>query len=166
MDGPRRLARRQAETLRGNETMAPRYAQAWERFLESGSVSNFYQAWDQWAAGRTPFYSFVIPVGPYQELTEPVRRVQLVLRNLPGVDVIPYQSLHITVQMVGFEGQGGGDEAKGLRRATGRLAPEVIVSWPGSATLRLPAMAGGVLTIASGSVHGGRSPPGVRAGHR
>ena len=110
MGGLRCLARRQAEAPRGNEAMAPRYAQAWERFLESGRVANFYQAWDQRAAGRTPFYSFVIPVGPYQELTERVRRVQLALRNLPGIDVVPYQSLHITVQMVGFEGQGGGPD--------------------------------------------------------
>lgn len=84
------------------------YAEAWERFLESGRVSSFYLAWDEWAAGRTPLYSFVIPVGPYPELTEQVRRVQIALRNLPGIDPIPYQSLHITVQIVGFEGPGGG----------------------------------------------------------
>ncbi|PWR12482.1 hypothetical protein DKT69_23875 [Micromonospora sicca] len=68
-----------------------------------------------WLAGRH-FYACHFTMSAYTELVELVQRYQEALRPFPGLDLIPPNWLHLTMQGIGFLDDLGKDQVAELER--------------------------------------------------
>jgi 2'-5' RNA ligase len=106
-----------------------------QRWLDYQKIDRLREHWywrPGWRIGRS-FFTWHVTFDGQPELQERVKRLQAEL-NLPGLDLVPLNGLHLTMQGLGFTDEVAGSDVSAIveaaRRACRTIAPLTLALGP------------------------------------
>lgn len=104
----------------------------WHRFQQLTQLTNHWQR-PGWTDGRTS-YHWLLTFKDKPELVALARQCQANLRDLPILDLVPLDTLHLTLQKVGFTDEVNSTQLRAVAEATAQhcanlASPILHIGW-------------------------------------